>query len=1076
MQANKSGYPEIESNGNLQFYPLSFQQERVLYLNKLSADGPLWNRISCKRLIGSLDVEALKKAVDALVQRHSALRTKITSSGGTPRQSKHETVDGAFEYADISGFPPESFEDHARTILDREYAEPMVLEAGPLFRAILVRCSDNEHWLILKLHHIISDATSIRILWNDLKALYNAREGGGEVLRPLEVEYFDYAKWVRDRFGENDLAEQEAYWLRQFAGVVPELDLPSDRPASATLSFNGALERWPLSQGFVKQLQAFSLDRRVIPFSTMLAAYYLLLYHYCRQEDVVIGTVFSGRHYAQKLNALAGFFSNTVAIRAHLDRAQTVEELVKSVHALVTGAYENQDYPFQRLVDRLNPGREHKRNPLFRALFNMVTDHEETRTFDGIEREEWREPEISATQVDFFLDFHMGAGRSELRVEYNADIFGKTTIRRMLRHYARLLEGMLDAPHANALGLGMLDAEERQLVLSFGEGIEEPAEFIGIVELLEERAERTPQQQALLYGNEILTCGHVNRRANQLAATLVQAGVAEGDIVAIIADRSPEMVIGLLAILKAGAAYLPIDPAFPRQRIEFILRDSGVTSLLVAGDVPRVLSSENGLRVIAIDRESAYIGDGSNPGRKTDPAGPVYVIYTSGSTGNPKGVVVEHRALMNTLCFLEARFALTGKTILLKTNFTFDVSTTELFGWLFDSGRLAVLDKGAEKDPAKLLEAIATFGVTHVNFVPSMLDVFLAGLHERDIRTLDRLHSVFVAGEALKPDLAQRFHELVHGVRLEDLYGPTEAAVYATWYSLERGKELRRVPIGKPLSNTRAYILDETLQLVPVGLTGELCLSGAGLARGYLNAPELTQEKFCANPYWEGERLYRTGDLALWDDDGQIQFLGRDDSQVKIRGFRVEIGEVERKLLACSGVAEGAVKVKTDQFGQKSLAAYLIGAPDGNGNIDQIRAELASWLPAYMIPEQFVEVESLPRLASGKIDLQALPEPDAEVAGSPAEASVAAATELEQTIIGIAENLLNASGLGRDSNFFHLGGNSLLTLRFIAALDDALGTRLSVMDFLSLPTIAQIAKLVETTSVRPPRNVAFTTV
>jgi amino acid adenylation domain-containing protein len=1061
MQKNMTRYPDIERSG-AQYSPLSFQQERVLYLNKLSADGPLWNRISCKRLLGNLDLQILKKAVYALIDRHSALRTRISLVDGVPLQSRHEALDGAFEYIDLYRQPTCGVEKLARAILDREYETSLALEGGQLFKAVCVQCDSHEVWLIMKLHHIISDETTLRILWNDLKVLYNCQLGGAEKLQPLEIEYFDYARWLRERFTADDTREQEYYWLHQFAGDLPELDLPTDFPAPPNLTFSGAMEKRPLPQDLIKRLRSFSLERRVIPFSTMLSSYYLLLHNYCRQDDIVVGTVFSGRHYSPRIKPMVGFFSNTVALRARLDDTQTIEEFLKLTHSQVTDAYQMQDYPFERLVDRLDPDRKHKRNPLFRAMFNMITGYEESYTFEGLYREEWLEPEIKATQVDFFLDFHMNPGESEVRIEYNTDLFGKTTIQRMLRHYVNIVEKVIGSASASIRDLSMLDAAEEKLVLTFGAGESEPKAFSqGIVGLLEERAARTPEQPALLFADEVITCRQLSKKVNQLTATLLEAGIAESDIVGIMLDRSPEMVVGILAILKAGAAYCPIDPGFPPQRIEYILRDSDIECLLVRGDAVNALMQEPSplsLKRIALDRVDSYAGDGSNIGRKLGPLSPAYVIYTSGSTGKPKGVVVEHGALMNTLEFLEARYPLSGKTILLKTNFTFDVSGAELFGWLFDGGRLALLDKGAEKDPRKLVDAIDKFRVTHINFVPSMLDAFLSGLKDLDIPILERLEYIFVAGEALSLDLVERFHSRIRHVRLENLYGPTEAAIYATWYSLPRGKDLKRVPIGKPLSNTRSYILDENLELMPVGLTGELCLSGAGLARGYLKQPELTNEKFCPNPYWQGERIYRTGDLAKWSDEGLIQFVGRRDGQVKIRGFRVELGEVERKLRACRGIAEAAITATTDQFGQKAIVAYFAMEHGGAGSLEDIRQEMAAWLPNYMLPDFFVEVDHLPRLPNGKVDLQALPVSSRDVA--PLAKVPAAATELEQTIIEIAEELLNTTGLNPDSNFFRLGGNSLLTLRFIAALDDALGTSLSVMDFLELPTISEIAKLI----------------
>ncbi|MCW9033345.1 MAG: amino acid adenylation domain-containing protein [Rhodospirillales bacterium] len=1059
----KTTYPEIKPSGNKQFSPLSFQQERVLYLHKLSSEGALWNRISCKKMLGDIDIPSLKKVIEALIERHTVLKTKVSIVGGEPRQSQHERLEGAFQYIDISAQPEADLEEKARAILNREYQELLPLENGELFKAILVQCSETETWLILKLHHIISDATTFRILWDDLKLLYNSQSGEAETLPPLDIEYSDYSYWLRKQFGEENTKEQEAYWLDQFSGEIPRLDLPTDFSEPPNLTFKGAVEKQLLPKELIKRLQSFSFKKRVIPFSTMLSAYYLLLHNYCHQDDIVIGSVFLGRHYNPQVKRLAGFFANTVALRAQLEKTQTVEEFVKYVHTKVTAAHEMQDYPLERLVDKLDLDREHQRNPLFRALFNMVTGHEEKHTFKGIQQEGWLEPEISATQVDFFLDFHMNAEESDLRIEYNADIFSKATIQRMLRHYIVIVEKIMDSPNTNIGELGMLNEVEKQKVLSFSEGETVSWNFDqGVVGLLEERAEQTPEQTALLFADQMMSNGQFNKKVNQLAATLIDTGVADTDIVAIMVDRSPEMMIGLFAILKVGAAYLPIDPTFPQQRIEYILQDSGAKCLLSQEDAGQTLEQSDtdlSLKYIPIDQESSYSGNGNNIGKRLDGSNPAYVIYTSGSTGKPKGVIVEHSALMNTLQFMEAKYPLTEKTILLKTNFTFDVSCTELFGWLYDSGRLALLDKGAEKDPSSLIGAIGKFGATHIDFVPSMLDAFLAGLKENDIPTIEKLEYVFVAGEALKPDLVNRFYRMINTVKLENLYGPTEAAIYATWYPLPRKEELKQVSIGKPLTNTRSYVLDENLELLPVGVVGELCLSGAGLARGYMNNPELTDEKFCRNPHWEGERIYRTGDLAKWDDEGLIQFLGRGDGQLKIRGFRVEIGEVERKLLGCRDIAEAVVTTRADQFGQVGLVAYVTTKQGQKLSTVDIRKELAAWLPCYMIPDFIKDLEELPRLPSGKINIHALLE--LEWSNAPSTETQVAATELEQIVIGIAEKLLNTSDLDPDSNFFQLGGNSLLTLRFIAALDETLGTSLSVMDFLELPTISEIAKLIE---------------
>ncbi len=1071
MQEAKVLYPDIEPEPGAPSSPLSFQQERLLYLSKMAADSPLWNRLSCKRLVGEVDVQALKAAVLRLTERHSVLRTRIFLEHGEPRQSTHEVLIGAFRTFDVSTQEPADAEERARAILQREYDQPVALLGGELFKATYVRYAADESLLILKLHHIISDATTFRILWHDLKALYNARLAtGAEPLPPLELEYADYARWVREQLTEERTRKQERYWLRVFDGDLPALDLPTDHPAPKGVTFNGAVERRTLEKETVKRLQAFSLDTRVIPFSTLLSAFVLLLSRYARTEDLVVGTVFSGRHYSPKIRNLAGFFSTTVALRLGIEDGWSVGDLVRSLHARVSDAYGMQDYPFERLVKTLDPERGRSRNPLFRVLFNLVTEQPERNRFEGVRREEWVQSPVRATQVDLFLDVRLRPDAAELRFEYNPDLFAATTIQRLLRHYLVLVDQMLAAPSAPIAELTMLDAAERNRLLAFGTGEPAPAPPARhVVELLEGRAARTPEKPALRFEGGGMSCEAFNRRVNRLAATLIAAGIGDGDVVGLMTERSPEMVVGAFAILKAGAAYLPIDPALPRERVDYLLHDSAARCLLVEGrggcaartSDPSALPTR-----IALGDELSYTGDGENPERPVDSTSAAYVIYTSGSTGKPKGVVVEHGALMNTLWFLERSFPRADKTWLLKTSFTFDVSCSELFGWLFADGTLALLPSRAEGDPRALVSAIATHEVTHVDFVPSMLDTFLSVLKPEDLRQLESLDVVAAAGEALAPDVVNRFSRLLPWARLENLYGPTEAAIYATWHSPGRDGQVQRVPIGRPIANTRAYVLDAGLGLVPVGVTGELCLAGPGLARGYLDDPALTDQRFRPDPYRQGERLYRTGDLARWDDDGAIQFLGREDRQVKVRGFRVELGEVEQRLRACRGVREGVVAAHDHPPGQQCLVAYFTTDAPAAGQdrppvqtpAEALRAEMARWLPGYMIPDHFVRLERLPRLRSGKIDRRALPRPG-DAAAAPA-APAGDASELEKIIIAIAEGILNTRGLGPESNFFRLGGNSLLTLRFIAALDEAFGTTLSGMDFLALPTMAEIAKIV----------------
>ena len=1046
--------------------PLSFQQERVLYLDELARGLPLWNRVSCHRLLGLLDVDLIREAVSDLVRRHSVLATRIRIHQGRPTQAPEGWDNGHSEpvevdIVDLSNTPTMEREGRAQASLDRIQAEPMQLLGGKLFQVSLLKCGPTEHWLVFKLHHIISDATTLRIMWNDTRAFYNARTAGVPPELPaLAIDSFDYACQVRAAFDEVGTREQEAYWLERFADRPPELDLPSDLLPPADLSFRGAQLRRALPPELLSQVSAFSFERRVIPFSTMLTAWYLLLRRYGHTDDLVVGTVFSGRHLDRRLNPLAGFFATTVALRCRIDPDSTVNDVLRTVHKRVSEAHDMQDYPLQRLVDRLHLERENRRNPLFRVMFNVVSPAGRDRSFEGVQREERREPTLTATQVDLMLDLHLAPDDAELRIEYNADLFLPAAMERVLRHYLVLLEQVLARPEALVRELGMVDRSEREELLALGRGERAEIEAGSIADLCARRAQQTPDQPALLAGDQSWTCQEVDSRANQLAWRLHGLGVGQGDRVAVMLDRSPEMVIGLLAILKAGAAYVPIDPCTPAARVEYLLEDCGARVLVVAG--ARAKESVRALSgtvrpLLAIDEEAVTAGHHRPPPVQVGPSAPATVIYTSGSTGRPKGVVVSHGAVLNTLSFLGGRFPAPDTTLLLKTSFTFDVSVSELFGWLVGTGRLAVLPPGAEGDPQALVWAVCRHGVTHIDFVPSMLDALLAVVSDEEARALDRLTWLLVAGEALPPALVERCHARLPNVQLLNLYGPTEAAIYATWQPLPFGTSPVRVPIGRPLPNTDAYVLDSDLEPVPVGVMGELYLSGEGIAQGYLGAPELTAERFVQSPFAPGQRLYATGDMAQWSEEGALLYLGRRDGQVKVRGFRVELGEVERHLAACAGVAEAAVRSMADGFGTNRLVGYLAWSGGVQGSIEELRRTLAAWLPAYMVPERFVELSALPRLPSGKVDRLALPQPQA----SPAVAPERAPTAMEQRIVEICEGLLNAESLDADSNFFHLGGNSLLTLRLIADLDDAFGTRLSVIDFLGLPTIGEMAELVQ---------------
>lgn len=1057
----KRKYPAISRQSELPSYPLSFQQERVLYLSELLPGSTLWNKISCKRVTGDIDPEALRQAVGDLIGRHTALRTRVSYENGAPVQTFDQTLEVIFQRIDGSSEEAELQDEAALRKLAEVCREPIDVCGDPLFQVIVVPMGGAgaaECLIILKLHHIISDETTFQLLWRDLKAFYNARMGvtGGEELKPLAVDYADYVHWQRATFDEAHTQEQEAYWLKQFQGELPVLDLPTDFQEPAQLSFRGALEIRALPGDLVKKLRSLCVRHKVIPFSALLCAYYVLLQKCSRQQDVVVGTVFSGRQYSSSLAQAAGFFVNTVAIRMEVDGEAAFDELLKRVHDKVDEAYYMQDYPFERLIQKLNPERRSVRNPLYRAMFNLVSSAKEKATFAGAE-EAWEEPVLDATQVDLLLNIHQQDDAMEMRLEYNTDLFRRETVRHLMELYVNLLRKLVEHPEVQVKELDMLDPQERKKLLS--EWTRTEADYprdVCVHELFEAQAKKTPERVALACGERTMTYGELNAQANRLARTLRDNGVAAESVVGVMTERSFAMMIGILAVLKAGGAYLPIDPGFPEERKRFMLEDSGARVLLVpSGEA----ETAKGMPVPTLAIDERAEGESSNLSRVSVPSDLAYILYTSGSTGKPKGVMVEHGSLVNTLAHLQRSFPLEQEdAYLLKTSFTFDVSMSELFGCFFTGGKLVILEPGAEKEPARIIETIRRHQVTHMNFAPSMLQSFMDVVESKEAAPeLQSLKYVFAAGEALGVHTAQKFYSLGLRASLVNLYGPTEATIYATGFAFAGGEELHRVPIGKPIGNMRAYIVDEHMNLQPIGVDGELCLAGKGLARGYLNQPELTAHKFVDHPFCPGEKLYRTGDLARWQEDGNIVFRGRIDQQVKLRGFRIELEEIEKTLLQHPSVRGAAVAVKEDSSGLESLVAYVL--TDEEKPDEEWTGHLGRWLPAYMVPARYMRLEKLPLSTSGKVDRKALPSPEAALSSQPAEE--APVTEIERKLIEITENILNMQGIGVNDNFFRLGGNSLLTIRFVTEIESAFQISLTLMDFIDLPVIKDIAKIIE---------------
>ena len=753
-------------------------------------------------------------------------------------------------------------------------------------------------------------------------------------------------------------------------------------------------------------------------------------------------------------------FVNTLAMRNRADGRKSFREFLREVRDNALSAYENQEYPFEELVGKMNLRRDMSRNPLFDVMLVMQNTEEAGKIAAsryGHGESGIRTLGIGGEVSKFDLTISAVEQEEGIRfvLEYCSKLFKEDTVRRMAGHFRKIAEEIAMHPDLYLHEISMLTENEKNRVLyDFNQSSVEFPRDKTIHQLFEEQAERTPGNIALVSGEEKWTYRELNARVNRLARTLRQKRAGPDHIVGIMAERSMEMVAGILGILKSGGAYLPIDPAYPEERIRYMLEDSGTGMLLVQ----RHLTGRVRFRgeILVLEDREMYQGNSANPPPANQPNDLAYVLYTSGSTGRPKGVMVEHRSVVNILADMQRNYPLKETdALLLKTTYTFDISAAELFGWFFEGGRLVLLKDGGEKDPNEILNAIRKNNITHINFVPSMLGVFLDTLKEEERCVFDQVRYVLACGEALPAHTANRFHKLLGKAKLENIYGPTESTIYATRYSLNRTAMETGVPIGKPMGNIRAYILDGMRKPQPAGIVGELYLAGCGLARGYIHREELTQERFVSDPFLPGEKMYRTGDLARWLPDGNIEFSGRVDNQVKIRGFRIELDEIEAQLRKVSGIREAVVAAGNGSDGNKNLHAYYVS--DEAQDIAGIRQYLSGILPGYMLPASFIRLEKLPLTANGKVDRKQLPEPDDSWCGTDCEAPVG---ELEAKLVEIWKNILRKGKIGTNHSFFEEGGNSLNLILAHSDIDALYPGLLKVTDLFANPTVKKMAETI----------------
>ncbi|HBO3601042.1 TPA: non-ribosomal peptide synthase/polyketide synthase [Pseudomonas aeruginosa] len=1028
---------------------LSYAQQRMWFLWHLEPQSGAYNLPSAVRLNGPLDRQALERAFASLVQRHETLRTVFPrgADDSLAQAPLQRPLEVAFE--DCSGLPEAEQEARLREEAQRESLQPFDLCEGPLLRVRLIRLGEERHVLLLTLHHIVSDGWSMNVLIEEFSRFYSAYATGAEPGLPaLPIQYADYALWQRSWLEAGEQERQLEYWRGKLGERHPVLELPTDHPRPAVPSYRGSRYEFSIEPALAEALRGTARRQGLTLFMLLLGGFNILLQRYSGQTDLRVGVPIANRNRAE-VEGLIGLFVNTQVLRSVFDGRTSVATLLAGLKDTVLGAQAHQDLPFERLVEAFKVERSLSHSPLFQVMYNhqpLVADIEALDSVAGLSfgQLDWKS---RTTQFDLSLDTYEKGGRLYAALTYATDLFEARTVERMARHWQNLLRGMLENPQASVDSLPMLDAEERyQLLEGWNATAAQYPLQRGVHRLFEEQVERTPTAPALAFGEERLDYAELNRRANRLAHALIERGIGADRLVGVAMERSIEMVVALMAILKAGGAYVPVDPEYPEERQAYMLEDSGVQLLLSQSHLKLPLAQ--GVQRIDLDQADAWLENHAenNPGVELNGENLAYVIYTSGSTGKPKGAGNRHSALSNRLCWMQQAYGLgVGDTVLQKTPFSFDVSVWEFFWPLMSGARLVVAAPGDHRDPAKLVELINREGVDTLHFVPSMLQAFL---QDEDVVSCTSLKRIVCSGEALPADAQQQVFAKLPQAGLYNLYGPTEAAIDVThWSCVEEGKDA--VPIGRPIANLACYILDGNLEPVPVGVLGELYLAGRGLARGYHQRPGLTAERFVASPFVAGERMYRTGDLARYRADGVIEYAGRIDHQVKLRGLRIELGEIEARLLEHPWVREAAVLAVDG----RQLVGYVVLESEGGDWREALAAHLATSLPEYMVPAQWLALERMPLSPNGKLDRKALPAPEVSVAQAGYSAPRNA---VERTLAEIWQDLLGVERVGLDDNFFSLGGDSIVSIQVVSRARQA-GLQLSPRDLFQHQSIRSLA-------------------
>lgn len=1056
--------------------PLSFAQQRLWFFDRFEAGKSFYNLPGAIRLKGKLNAAVLEQTFNEIVNRHEALRSTFTEVQGQPIQViAPPGTRLPLPVIDLRELPQSDREAAVKQLSTKEAQQPFDLERGFLLRTSLLQLSEEEYVLLLIMHHIVSDGWSIGVLARELAAIYEALSAGNQPQLPeLPVQYADFAIWQRNWLCGEVLQTQLAYWKQQLEGAPPLLELPADRPRPPIQTSEGATQSLVLSEELTAALKNLSQREDVTLFMTLLAAFKALLYRYTGQTDLLVGSPIANRNRAE-IEGLIGVFVNTLVLRTDVSGDPTFRELLQRLREVTLGAYAHQDLPFEKLVEELQPDRSLSYNPVFQVMFQLRNNPMPPLNLPGLTLS-LLNVETNTTQFDLSLDLEEVGERLQASVEYSTDLFDRATITRMLRHLQTLLEGIAAHPEQQLSSLPLLTAAEKQQLLEWNNTKTGYLPNQCPHELFEKQVKQTPDAIAVVFDNQQLTYRQLNAKANQIAHYLQKLGASREVLVGVCADRSLQAIAAFLGVLKAGAAYLPLDPAYPPKRLAYMLEDAGAPLLLTQQHLLNKLPPHS-CKVVCLDAdwEQVSLESEENPSNTATPENLAYVTYTSGSTGRSKGVAVNRSSLVNAYLGWETAYGLrSGVTSHLQmASFSFDVFSGDLMRSLCSGGKLVLCDRDLLLAPQKLYELMRQQKINFAEFVPAVLRNLIQYLEESGQR-LDFMKIVVCGSDSWYGSEYEKFRQFCSPeTRLINSFGVTEATIDSCYFESATGNLAgeQLVPIGRPFPNTQLYILDASLQPVPIGVPGEVHVGGAGLARGYLNRPELTAEKFIANPFCEGiysflpsNRLYKTGDLARYLPDGNIELIGRIDNQVKIRGFRIELAEIEATLSQHPAVIESAVLVWEEANARKRLVAYVVpdahigtgtGAPPLRLCSSELRLFLQERLPEYMVPSAFVLLEKLPLTPNSKLDRAALPVPD--LTRSELEDTFAApCSSIEQQLASIWMEVLGIERVGIHDNFFELGGDSILSIQIVAKANRA-GIQLTPKLLFQHQTIAELA-------------------